>query len=159
MQFTLSLHLNNEEIIVFSILGLNCCAIDKVLIDLKYKKAHALLWYTWLRPLGTPPGSATESATGCCLLTGPCAYCCHTLIWAAMHCRLRNHEAYGSRGCGPGGYIHSFNPWFLNSAFNTGVPLVCRHCVEPGGKSWINDSPWQLIHLKVGDGRGSPTRK
>ena len=43
MQFILSLHLNNEEMIAFSILGLNCCAIDKVLIDLKYEKTHGLL--------------------------------------------------------------------------------------------------------------------
>lgn len=56
MQFILSLHLNNEEIIVFSILGLNHSAIDKVITNLKYEKAHALLWYSWLRPLGTLPG-------------------------------------------------------------------------------------------------------
>lgn len=31
-------YLNNEEIIVFLILELNCCVIDKVLIDLKYEK-------------------------------------------------------------------------------------------------------------------------
>lgn len=158
MQFILSPHLNNEEIIVFSILGLNCCAIDKVLIDLKYEKTHALLWYNWLRPLGTLPGFGYWE---CCWMLPSNWILCLVLphTWEAMCCRPRNHLIYGSRGCGLGVYIHSFNPWFLNSALNTGVPLVCRHCVNPGGKSWINHSPWQLIHLKVGDGRGIPTRK
>lgn len=49
--FILSLHLNNEEIIVFSIPGLNCPAIDRVLIDLKHEKGHALLDVIhWLKP-------------------------------------------------------------------------------------------------------------
>lgn len=34
---------HKKKVIVFSILELNCCVIDKVLIDLKYEDAHALL--------------------------------------------------------------------------------------------------------------------
>lgn len=57
------LHLNNEEMIVFSIPGLNCSAIDQVLIDLKHEKVHALLDVVhWLEPWVLRMDFATEHA-------------------------------------------------------------------------------------------------